>query len=44
MHIYATIYAYNLIYCLNNFFYYNLQLKLSAFSHCPPIFEGVDRG
>ena len=26
------------------FFYYNVQLKLSAFSHCPPIFEGVDRG
>ena len=44
MHIYAIIYAYNLIYCLNIFFYYNVQLKLSAFSHCPPIFEGVDRG
>ena len=45
MHIYAIIYAYNLIYCLNDcFFYYNVQLKLSAFSHYPAISEGVDRG
>ena len=44
MHIYAIIYAYNFIYCLNIFFYYNVQLKLSAFSLCPPILEGVDRG
>ena len=44
MHIYAIIYAYNLIYCLNNFFYYNVQLKLSAFSHCPPIFWGCGQG
>ena len=44
MHIYAIIYAYNLIYCLNNFFYYNVQLKLSAFSHCPTYIWGCGQG
>ena len=27
------------IYCWNNLFYYNVQLKLSTFFHWPPIFR-----